>query len=190
MIDIDAARELKKAVIEGFDKNGMRAAEALLLSIEDEYGPLNDDDGSMEVILGHEQDGHTPHCARRMVWGDGECECSPVPTTLAEWSTVIHQYAMDKGWWEAPIDISSKFMLFTSEVAEAYEEYRNGRELAETYYEEGKPTKPEGVPTELADVIIRILDFTQWAGIDIQAVMAEKHRFNLTRPYRHGGKRV
>lgn len=22
-----------------------------------------------------EKQGHHPHCARRMVWGDGECEC-------------------------------------------------------------------------------------------------------------------
>lgn len=22
-----------------------------------------------------EQKGHTPHCAARIVWGDGECEC-------------------------------------------------------------------------------------------------------------------
>ena len=21
--------------------------------------------------------GHTDHCARRLAWGDGECECSP-----------------------------------------------------------------------------------------------------------------
>ncbi len=23
-----------------------------------------------------ERQGHTPHCACRLVWGDGECECS------------------------------------------------------------------------------------------------------------------
>jgi hypothetical protein len=38
--------------------------------------------------------------------------------------------------------------------------------------------------------VIRILDFAQWAKIDLQDVMARKHAFNLTRPYRHGGKKV
>jgi len=113
-----------------------------------------------------------------------------VPTTLAGWAEVIHQYAKDKGWWDTERNIGDIFMLFTSEVAEAYEEYRNGHEVTETYYNPDKPTKPEGVPTELADVIIRILDFCQWAGIDIQASLTEKHAYNLTRSYRHGGKRV
>lgn len=28
------------------------------------------------VISEHIKKGHTPHCACRMVWGDGECECT------------------------------------------------------------------------------------------------------------------
>lgn len=24
-------------------------------------------------------DGHTDHCAKRLVWGDGACECGQVP---------------------------------------------------------------------------------------------------------------
>lgn len=27
------------------------------------------------LIKAFEKDGHTTHCAKRMVWGDGECEC-------------------------------------------------------------------------------------------------------------------
>jgi len=139
-------------------------------------------------------EGHSDHCAKRILWGDNNCECGlvagSIPTTMAGWAKTIHQYAKDKGWWDEPRSIGDIFMLFTSEVAEAYEEYRNGHEVNETYFNEDAPTKPEGVPTELADVIIRILDFCRHAGIDMQAVMAQKHRYNLTRPYRHGGKRV
>lgn len=47
---------------------------------------------------------------------------------------------------------------------------------------------PEGIPSELADVIIRILDMCGKYGIDIGAMIAEKHEFNKTRPYKHGGK--
>ena len=63
-------------------------------------------------------------------------------------------------------------------------------ETGETYFDPEKPNKPEGVPTELADVIIRILDFCEWAGIDLQAIMEQKHAYNLTRAYRHGNKRT
>lgn len=143
-----------------------------------------------EKILRHQAEGHTEHCAKRLVWGDGECECGKPPRTLSEWQKAIHQYAKDKGWWDSPRAIGDIFILFTSEVSEAYEEYRNGRGLTETYYDEAHPGKPEGVPTELADVVIRILDFCEWAGIDLQEIMDLKHRFNLTRPYRHGGKRT
>ena len=114
----------------------------------------------------------------------------PTPTTIRDWQKVIHQYAKDKGWWDKPRAIGDIFILFTSEVTEAYEEYRNGHEVNETYFKPDAPDKPEGVPTELADVVIRILDFCEWAGIDIQDIIEKKHAYNLTRPYRHGGKRV
>jgi NTP pyrophosphatase (non-canonical NTP hydrolase) len=48
--------------------------------------------------------------------------------------------------------------------------------------------KPEGIPSELADVIIRVLDMCGALGIDIAAALADKMAFNETRPYRHGGK--
>ena len=49
--------------------------------------------------------------------------------------------------------------------------------------------KPEGIPIELADVIIRVLDYCGYAGIDIDAAISQKHEYNRTRPYRHGGKK-
>ena len=72
------------------------------------------------------------------------------------------------------------------EVSEVVEELRNGRELTESYHsDEGKP---EGVPAELADVVIRCFDFAYVYGIDLEAAIREKHRFNKSRPYLHGRK--
>lgn len=42
---------------------------------------------------------------------------------------------------------------------------------------------------ELADVIIRVLDYCAYAGIDIENVLEVKHEYNKSRPYRHGGKK-
>lgn len=42
---------------------------------------------------------------------------------------------------------------------------------------------------ELADVIIRVLDYCAHAGIDIENVLEVKHEYNKSRPYRHGGKK-
>ena len=76
--------------------------------------------------------------------------------------------------------------LMHSELTEAYEEYRNHRGFNETYYEEGK--KPCGIPSELADVVIRILDFCESKNIDLEKVLLEKMEYNETRLYKHGNK--
>lgn len=58
-------------------------------------------------------------------------------------------------------------------------------ENAEQY---GYKAKPEGIPIEIADAVIRILDECANRGIDIDEAIRIKMEFNRTRPYRHGNK--
>lgn len=124
---------------------------------------------------------------------EGYCEqhrpSKPTPTTIRDWQQAIHEYAKEKGWWDKPRSFGDICALLHTEISEAFEEYRNGHEVTETYFKPDAPNKPEGVPTELADEVIRILDFCGWAGIDLQDIIERKHAYNLTRAYRHGGKR-
>jgi hypothetical protein len=50
--------------------------------------------------------------------------------------------------------------------------------------------KPEGIGSECADVLIRLLDFCDRRGVDLMGETRRKMTFNLTRGYRHGGKRL
>jgi hypothetical protein len=52
------------------------------------------------------------------------------------------------------------------------------------------PYKPCGIPSELADVIIRVLHFAGKHGVDIEQAVREKMYYNETRPYKHGGKKL
>ncbi len=83
-------------------------------------------------------------------------------------------------------------MNFAGEVSEAWDEYCNNHGLNEVYYTEDAdpPGKPEGVPIELADVLIRIIDAAEGLGIDLAEDVIEKMTYNEKRSYRHGGKKA
>ena len=65
------------------------------------------------------------------------------------------------------------------------EEARDGHGMTDVYRNAESP-KPEGVPIELADAVIRICDFCGLHGIDLEAAIEAKMEYNRGRPRRHG----
>jgi NTP pyrophosphatase (non-canonical NTP hydrolase) len=59
------------------------------------------------------------------------------------------------------------YSLIIGELSEAIEASRDGYANDEIYYDVTEPGKHEGVPVELADCVIRIMDYTAREGIDI-----------------------
>ena len=98
--------------------------------------------------------------------------------------------AKDHGWHDEKRTIGDLIALMHSELSEALEEHRNGKAPNEIYYNDSKPSKPEGIPVELADCVIRIFDFCGLYDINLEEVLELKMQYNSTRPYRHGNKVV
>lgn len=135
-------------------------------------------------------------------------------TGINEVAKEIHENAVAHGWWEKEPTFAEIIALCHSELSEALEEYRKGHSFEwKTCIRNGsdcnpdrpgnkcrecmvgnnciyRDNKPEGIAVEMADCIIRILDWCGKEGIDIDRIITEKHEYNKTRPYRHGGKRI
>lgn len=102
--------------------------------------------------------------------------------TIAEWCARCYDCALAHGWWDKEREFPEIVALLHSELSEAFEAYREDPGLHD---EDGKPC---GLYIELADVVIRIMDFFGARGMDLEACIDVKYEYNLTRPYRHGGK--
>lgn len=50
--------------------------------------------------------------------------------------------------------------------------------------------KPEGIGSEFADILVRLLDCCAQYNIDLESKFYEKMEYNETREHRHGGKNL
>lgn len=101
----------------------------------------------------------------------------------------VADFERSKGWTPNDNQFGTSLALLHSEISEALEAFRDGD--WDSVREDGKR---EGVTSELADVLIRLL--STWAqflaplGHDLEEQYEMKMAYNRTRSHRHGGKAV
>lgn len=121
----------------------------------------------------------------------------PAPSQLDRLMQEAYATAKAHGFWDPPVpEHGTKLMLMVSEVAEVFEELRDNRAMEAIYRRtitdeagcQHEHEKPEGVPIELADIVIRILDFCAAYNVPLERALREKMDYNQSRPFKHGGK--
>lgn len=185
-----------------FEANDLTAGKPCIVDRVDTYPEgqnlwLNNDKGKHQVIKADEVEPHSFDLEVRK----SHDALVDFADAFRDFQREAHQVAKDKGWYDPPIKTPlESLMLVVSELGEAAEELRHDRahlyfrgpagtddELKQEYI--GNPeVKPEGLASELADVVLRLADLCEHMGIDLAQAIVLKHQYNMTRPYRHGKK--
>jgi len=101
---------------------------------------------------------------------------------ISEIQKHAHDIAVKSGWWDGPRTTSECLINMIGELSEAWEAFRSRNPKSI------KIPPFSHLEEELADTIIRILDFAEQHGYNIERAIAAKMAYNKNRPYRHGNK--
>lgn len=98
----------------------------------------------------------------------------------------LHQTHKEKGFAMPP---DAPVIWDGNQIALMHGELSEGHEALRKDLMDDKLTHRKGIEVELADVIIRIMNYASDRGLDVAGAVLEKAEFNKSRPFMHGGKK-
>lgn len=120
-----------------------------------------------------------------------------------------YEIAKEKGWWDNPRDFDALSLLMVSEISEALEDYRANKPLNQMHYEEVRQfseearkrcglhmyheadgicecyvthKKPCGIPSEIADFVIRVADYAWHIKFNLNKALKEARETRKPEP--------
>lgn len=121
---------------------------------------------------------------------------------INETAKAAYLNAVSKGFYEDPPSIAERIALIHSEASEALECDRKDKyclmsplgvmEMSkqddDKFVNDFRNYVKDTFEDELVDIMIRVMDLAAWKGIDLEAHIAAKMRYNSLREYKHGKK--
>lgn len=104
-----------------------------------------------------------------------------------------HGNSKNKGFWDKTPNIGEKLLLMVSEICEAFEAHRKGiadapcdKDAFVVSNDGTNMRRLTNMEEELADLVIRVMDYCGYANIDLGRCILSKMLYNTQRPHMHG----
>lgn len=90
---------------------------------------------------------------------------------MNDFAKLIHEGNASRGFWENPMSVKKCAALALGELYEAIEAHRKGRFITSKIYKDFELEIKDSVQDELADAVIRLLDYSAYYKIDVSKAL-------------------
>ena len=95
-------------------------------------------------------------------------------------SKKVYKNAVNHGFWKEEVNDGERMALIHAEISEALEALRDGNPSS------SKIIEFSSLEEELADAVIRIMDYSFGKDLDVAGAIIAKIEYNQSREYMHG----